>query len=143
MLFLSSSRHFCPKSSEVGFLENCGFETNRRDSFFVLTIYDYRVSNSLQNETSSMSYISSNEGQSPFFLLPRSSKTKKRSLTFIRTDIAQPKDVVESSEASHFVENCLLYNHKLLKQKSCHDDWSQSRGFLENLLPRILDKSVR
>jgi len=55
VLFLLSSGHFCPKFSEVGFLENRGFRTNGRESFFVLTIYNDRATNSLQNEMSSSS----------------------------------------------------------------------------------------
>ena len=48
VLFLLSSGHFCPKCSEVGFLENRGFETNVCERFFVLTVYNDRTTNSLQ-----------------------------------------------------------------------------------------------
>ena len=44
--------------------------------------------------------------------------------------------VIESSEASHFVENWLLCNSRLLKQVFCCAFWmlkNQSYGFLETL----------
>src|SRR5215467_11202264 len=78
------------------------------------------------------SYINFSEGQKLFFLLFPLGKTKKRLLRFTKIDVTRSKNVVESSETSHFVENWLLYRYRLLKQKIFRNHWSKNQGFLEN-----------
>jgi hypothetical protein len=63
--------------------------------------------------------------------------TKNNVWLFRKFDTAQSKNVVESSERSHFVENWLLYHFKFLK----HHFFASSRcwktnfeGFLRNFL---------
>jgi hypothetical protein len=78
-----------------------------------------------------------------FFVFPRGNSRQKWFLPFTKTDVTRLKNIVESSETSHFVENWLLYHCRLLKQKNFRDHWFKNQDFLENLFQSILDKSAR
>jgi hypothetical protein len=116
-----------------------------------LTKSNDKASNFLKSETASgflqtvfvdlhQFYVTTKSRFVLFFM----KKRKNAFDVFHKIDAARARNVVESSEMSHFVKNWLLYCSALLKTKSFGELLvlkSQRSGFLGNQNPRVLEKS--